>query len=84
MVRKPDAIAKLPAKMLLQVHNELLFGVEDGTVDELTVIAKWIMEGADAYWYGICSLSALIRRRLKTQKGIPSGLLGKRGLRNSH
>tara|TARA_B110000090_G_C13384394_1_gene447105 strand:- start:26 stop:2821 length:2796 start_codon:yes stop_codon:yes gene_type:complete len=46
MVRMPDAIAKLPAKMLLQVHDELLFEVEDGAVDELTVIAKEIMEGA--------------------------------------
>lgn len=46
MVRMPDAIAKLPAKMLLQVHDELLFEVEDGAVDELTVIAKGIMEGA--------------------------------------
>ncbi len=46
MVRMPDAIAKLPAKMLLQVHDELLFEVEDGAVDELTMIAKEIMEGA--------------------------------------
>ena len=46
MVRMPDAIAKLPAKMLLQVHDELLFEVEDVAVDELTVIAKEIMEGA--------------------------------------
>ena len=43
MVRMPDAIAKLPAKMLLQVHDELLFEVEDGAVDELTMIAKEII-----------------------------------------
>jgi DNA polymerase-1 len=46
MVRMPGAIAKLPAKMLLQVHDELLFEVENGAIDELTVIAKQIMEGA--------------------------------------
>jgi DNA polymerase-1 len=28
----PEAIAHLPAKMLLQVHDELLFEVEDGAV----------------------------------------------------
>ena len=41
----PDAIAKLPARILLQVHDELLFEVEDGAVNELTMIAKGIMEG---------------------------------------
>ena len=46
MVRMPDAIAHLPAKMLLQVHDELLFEVEDAAVDELIVVAKYIMENA--------------------------------------
>ena len=46
MVRMPLAIAHLPAKMLLQVHDELLFEVEDNAVDELTLIAKQVMEGA--------------------------------------
>jgi DNA polymerase-1 len=46
MVRMPDAIAHLPAKMLLQVHDELLFEVEDAAVDELIVVAKDIMENA--------------------------------------
>jgi DNA polymerase-1 len=46
MVRIPDAIAHLPAKMLLQVHDELLFEVEDAAVDELIVVAKDIMENA--------------------------------------
>ena len=46
MVRMPLAISHLPAKMLLQVHDELLFEVEDTAVDELTRIAKQVMEGA--------------------------------------
>lgn len=44
MVRMPAAIAHLPAKMLLQVHDELLFEVEDAAVKELTQIAKRVME----------------------------------------
>jgi len=46
MIRMPDAIAKLPAKMLLQVHDELLFEVEDSAVDDLIAVAKDVMEGA--------------------------------------
>ena len=46
MVRMPTAISHLPAKMLLQVHDELLFEVEHAAVDELTRIAKHVMEGA--------------------------------------
>ena len=46
MIRMPDAIAKLPAKMLLQVHDELLFEVEDGAIDDLIGTAKDIMENA--------------------------------------
>lgn len=46
MVRMPAAIAHLPAKMLLQVHDELLFEVENAAVKELTQIAKRVMEGA--------------------------------------
>jgi DNA polymerase-1 len=46
MVRMPDAIAHLPATMLLQVHDELLFEVEDSAVNELIVVAKDIMENA--------------------------------------
>ena len=48
MIRMPNAIAKLPAKMLLQVHDELLFEVEDGAVDDLIGTAKAVMEGAAA------------------------------------
>ena len=46
MIRMPKAIAKLPAKMLLQVHDELLFEVEDGAAEDLVGIAKGVMEGA--------------------------------------
>ena len=46
MIRMPDAISKLPARMLLQVHDELLFEVEDGAVDELISTARDIMENA--------------------------------------
>ncbi|MDB2521695.1 DNA polymerase I [Planktomarina temperata] len=46
MVRMPEAIAHLPAKMLLQVHDELLFEVEDGAVEALTQVAKKVMERA--------------------------------------
>ena len=46
MVRMPDAIAHLPARMLLQVHDELLFEVPQDHVDETISVAREIMEGA--------------------------------------
>ncbi|MDE0851253.1 DNA polymerase I [Yoonia sp.] len=46
MVRMPDAIAGLPAKMLLQVHDELIFEVEKDAVDDLIGVARDIMENA--------------------------------------
>ncbi len=46
MIRMPDAIGDLPAAMLLQVHDELLFEVEDGAVDDLINAARDVMEGA--------------------------------------
>ncbi len=46
MIRMPDAIADQPAKMLLQVHDELLFEVEEGAQDQLIATAKEVMEGA--------------------------------------
>ncbi len=48
MIRMPDAIAKLPAKMLLQVHDELIFEVEDGAVDDVIGVVREVMEGAAA------------------------------------
>ncbi|MGY3438494.1 MULTISPECIES: DNA polymerase I [unclassified Marinovum] len=46
MIRMPDAIAGMPAKMLLQVHDELLFEVEESAADDLIAVARDIMEGA--------------------------------------
>ncbi|OUS07766.1 DNA polymerase I [Rhodobacterales bacterium 52_120_T64] len=46
MIRVPDAIEHLPAKMLLQVHDELIFEVAADAVDETTAIVKNIMEQA--------------------------------------
>jgi DNA polymerase I len=46
MIRMPKAIAGLPAKMLLQVHDELLFEVEDGAVDRLIAVAREVMQEA--------------------------------------
>ena len=46
MIRMPKAISHLPAKMLLQVHDELLFEVEESAAEELTKIARDVMEQA--------------------------------------
>ncbi len=46
MIRMPAAIAGLPAKMLLQVHDELIFEVEEGAIDRLIDTAREVMEGA--------------------------------------
>ncbi len=47
MVRMPAAIDGLPAKMLLQVHDELLFEVEEAAAPDLIRIARGVMEGAN-------------------------------------
>lgn len=46
MIRMPAAIEGIPAKMLLQVHDELLFEVEAGAVEDLIGTAREVMEGA--------------------------------------
>lgn len=46
MIRMPDAIEGLPAKMLLQVHDELIFEVDEGSEDALIAAARDTMEGA--------------------------------------
>ncbi|KHA50656.1 DNA polymerase I [Sulfitobacter geojensis] len=46
MIRMPDAIKDLPATMLLQVHDELLFEVEKGQEDALIDAARDVMENA--------------------------------------
>jgi DNA polymerase-1 len=47
MVRMPEAIADLPAAMLLQVHDELLFEVAEGHEEALIEAARAVMEGAN-------------------------------------
>ncbi|MBC7736046.1 MAG: DNA polymerase I, partial [Candidatus Saccharibacteria bacterium] len=46
MIRMPAAIAGIPAKMLLQVHDELLFEVDTDAAPALIAAAKATMEGA--------------------------------------
>ncbi|WP_420861176.1 DNA polymerase I [Algirhabdus cladophorae] len=46
MIRMPDAIADLPCKMLLQVHDELLFEVEEGAQEQVISAVRNIMENA--------------------------------------
>jgi len=46
MIRMPKAIAHLPAKMLLQVHDELIFEVPQDDVAQTIAVVKSVMEGA--------------------------------------
>ena len=46
MIRMDDAIAHLPAKMLLQVHDELVFEVDKDAADDLIGVAREVMENA--------------------------------------
>lgn len=46
MIRMPAAIAHLPAQMLLQVHDELVFEVDEASVPALIATARAVMEGA--------------------------------------
>jgi DNA polymerase-1 len=48
MVRMPDALAKkrLKAKMLLQVHDELIFEAPDAEVEKVRDVARTVMEKA--------------------------------------
>lgn len=46
MIRVPEAIRGLPAKMLLTVHDELLFEVEASAVEDTIAAVKRVMEGA--------------------------------------
>ena len=47
MIRMPDAIADIPATMLLQVHDELLFEVDEGAEEMLIAAAREVMENAN-------------------------------------
>ena len=46
MVQMPNAISHLPAKMLLQVHDELIFEVNKDALNETTEVVRNIMEKA--------------------------------------
>ena len=46
MIRMPKAIEGLPAKMLLQVHDELLFEVPKDDVEETIAVVREVMEQA--------------------------------------
>jgi len=46
MIRMPDAIKDLPAKMLLQVHDELIFEVDEGACDQVIEAVRDVMENA--------------------------------------
>jgi DNA polymerase-1 len=46
MIRMPAAINGMPAKMLLQVHDELVFEVAEGATDALIDAARDVMENA--------------------------------------
>ncbi|UWR88125.1 DNA polymerase I [Phaeobacter inhibens] len=46
MIRMPAAIAHLPARMLLQVHDELLFEVPEAAVEDTIETARQVMETA--------------------------------------
>jgi DNA polymerase-1 len=46
MIRMPEAIKGLPARMLLQVHDELLFEVPEAAVEDTIAAARSVMEAA--------------------------------------
>jgi DNA polymerase-1 len=46
MIRMPEAIEGQPARMLLQVHDELIFEVAEDGIDQLIGTAREVMEGA--------------------------------------
>ena len=46
MIRMPKAIEGIDARMLLQVHDELLFEVAQDQAEDLIAVARRVMEGA--------------------------------------
>jgi len=46
MIRMPAVIAGMPAKMLLQVHDELIFEVDEDAADTVAARAREVMESA--------------------------------------
>ena len=48
MIRVPAVIRDLPAKMLLQVHDELVFEVAEGALDQVIAAVQDVMQEAAA------------------------------------
>ncbi|MEC7049104.1 MAG: DNA polymerase, partial [Pseudomonadota bacterium] len=50
MIRLPDALADagLDVKMLLQVHDELIFEADAGIAEDAVALIRHVMEGAAA------------------------------------
>ena len=46
MIRMPAAIEGLPCRMLLQVHDELLFEVQEDATDQVIEAAREVMQSA--------------------------------------
>jgi DNA polymerase-1 len=46
MIRMPEVLQGLPARMLLQVHDELVFEVDEDALDTVTARVREVMEGA--------------------------------------
>ena len=46
MIRMPAAIEGLPCRMLLQVHDELLFEAREDAAEDVITAAREVMEGA--------------------------------------
>ncbi|SEH82924.1 DNA polymerase I [Paracoccus alkenifer] len=46
MIRMPEAIEGIPARMLLQVHDELVFEADEAAVEPLIAAAREVMAGA--------------------------------------
>jgi DNA polymerase-1 len=46
MIRMPEAISDLPARMLLQVHDELIFEVPEDSVEDTIKVVRDVMENA--------------------------------------
>ena len=47
MIRIPPVIEEMPAKMLLQVHDELIFEVRKDAVEDVITAVRKVMENAD-------------------------------------
>ena len=47
MIRIPSVIERMPAKMLLQVHDELIFEVRSDAVEDAVAAVRKVMENAD-------------------------------------